>query len=201
MSDRYHPSWRRPKLVGVGAVLALVPIAGLSTLSTVAWSESSRPIDLSTIVLFGSGTFTTPNSTSKAITYQPDLAPIGGAMTATVVPTSEGSTADVTVFGVLPNRGYAVSAHTKACGAAANAAGARFEYLADPTALSRTAPRESATNPVTEISLTVRTDATGAGTARITVPFTLTDLLPRSMVLHDGTQRDLRVACLTLTAR
>lgn len=204
MRDRSHPSWRRSTFVGVGAILALVPITGLGAPSTVApktiaWYEGVRPAELSTVVLFGSGTLTTPNSTSKAITYVPDLAPIGGSLTATVVPTSEGSTADVTVFGLVPNRGYAVSAYTKVCGAKADAAGVRFQYRLDPVVLSRTAPSEPA--PPNEISLTVRTDSTGAGTSRTALPFTLTDRVPHSMVVHDQTQRSLRIACLTLSAR
>lgn len=169
---------------------------------TVAWYGGSMPVDLATVVLFGSGTLTTPNPTSTAITYNPDLAPIGGAVTATVVPTSEGSTADVTVFGLMPNRAYAVFAHTKACGATATAAGARFQYRPDPAVLSRPTPSASEqTNPVTEISLNVRTDATGAGTSRTIVPFTLTDRVPGSMVVHDERQRSIRIACLTLSAR
>lgn len=192
--------------MGVGAVLVLVPITGpipeLGTRNLVAGYESVAPVDLNTVVLFGSGTLTKPNSTSKAITYDTALAPIGGAMTATVVPTSEGSTADVTVFGLVPNRGYAVSAHTKACGANANAAGVRFQHRLDPAMLSQTTPRDSKqAEPVNEITLTVRTDATGAGTSRTTVPFTLIDRLPRSMVVHGETQRGLRIACLTLSAQ
>jgi Cu-Zn family superoxide dismutase len=175
---------------------------GLDAPRAVAWHEGAKSMALRPVVLFGSGTLTTPNATSKAITYDPDLAPIGAAMTATVTPTSEGSTADVTVFGLVPNRGYVVFAHTKACGSTASVAGARFHYRPDPAVLSRMAPTESErANPVNEISLNVRTDATGAGTSRTTVPFIPTDLAPASMVVHDETQRNVRLACLTLSAR
>lgn len=174
---------------------------------TLAWHESTR-----TQVLFGSGTLTMPNSTSKAITYDPRLAPIGAAMTATIIPTSEGSTAELTVFGLVPNRSYAVSAHTKACGATANAAGARFRYRSDPAARAPTTSSDpEIVDPDDEISLHVRTDAAGAGTSRTTVPFTLTDRVPGSMVVHNETPSTTgsdqagkarsRIACLTLSRR
>ncbi|MGH3669191.1 MAG: hypothetical protein ACRDSH_00930, partial [Pseudonocardiaceae bacterium] len=41
------------------------------------------------VLLMGSGTLTTPNPASKAITYNPDLAPMGASITATLIPTSE----------------------------------------------------------------------------------------------------------------
>jgi Cu-Zn family superoxide dismutase len=183
------------------------PYRGLGAPTALAWYERARAT-----VLVGSGTLTTPNSTSKAITYDPDLAPIGAAMTATIIPTSEGSTAEFTVLGLVPNRGYAVSAYTKACGATASAAGTRFQYHLDPAATSRTTsggPRHATSG--NEISLEVRTDAAGVGTSRTTVPFTLTDRVPGSMVVHDETQStsgsdqavqvDAPIACLTLSKR
>ena len=215
MSDRPHPARRRSALAGVGAVLALIPIIswgrGLGTPATAAWYES-RYESSRIIVLVGSGTLTTPNSTSKAITYNPDLAPIGAAVTATVIPTSEGSTAEFTVLGLVPNRGYAVFAHTKACGATASAAGPRFQYHLDPAATSRTtAGKPEDTTSGNEISLEVRTDVAGVGTSRITLPFILTDRVPGSMVMYDETQSagpsgqavktGARIACLTLSRR
>ena len=46
-------------------------------------------------------------------------------MTATIIPTSEGSRAQLTVLGLLPDRSYAVYAYDKACGATADAVGTR----------------------------------------------------------------------------
>ena len=188
------------------------PYRGLSTPMALAWYESSA-----TEIVFGSGTLTMPNSTSKAITYDPRLAPIGAAMTATIIPTSEGSTAELTVLGLVPNRRYAASAHTKACGATANAAGTRFHYRSDPAAggLTTSSDPEDAdpefTDPDDEISLHVRTDAAGTGTSRIAIPFTLTDHVPGSMVVSDETPSTTdsnkaanpraSVACLTLSRR
>ncbi|MGH3694435.1 MAG: hypothetical protein ACRDRX_10710 [Pseudonocardiaceae bacterium] len=211
MSDRSHTARRWSTLIGVGTVLALTPIGdpylGLSTPMTLAWYESAR-----TEVLFGSGTLTMPNSTSKAITYDPRLAPIGAAMTATIIPTSEGSTAELTVLGLVPNRSYAVSAHTKACGTNANTAGTRFHFSPDPAPRAPTTSSDpELAEPEGEISLQVRTDAAGTGTSRIALPFTLTDRVPGSMVVSDGTpgttdpdqagKARARIACLTLSRR
>lgn len=165
------------------------------------------------VFLFGSGTLTTPNPTSKATTYNPELAPLGAAMTATLIPSSDGSTqAELTVSGLLPNRAYAAHAHTKACGATADAAGPHFQNRTDPAATSQTPssdPRYA--NPTNEIWLKVRTDTAGAGTSRTTVPFIITDRTPGSIVVHEAMQTSTgsgqagkagaRIACLTLSER
>lgn len=165
------------------------------------------------VFLFGSGTLTTPNPTSKAITYKPDLAPIGAAMTARLIPSSDGSTrAELTVLGLLPDRGYAAHAHTQACAAAADTAGPHFQNHLDPVATPQT-PSSSPgyANPNNEIWLDVRTDSAGAGTSSTTVPFILTDRAPGSIVLHEARQTltdpghagkaGARIACLTLAER
>jgi superoxide dismutase, Cu-Zn family len=130
-------------------------------------------------------------------------APIGAAMTATVIPTSEGSMAELTVFGLLPNRSYAAYAYTKACGATADAAGRRFQNHLDPAASAQagsTNPENA--NPENEIWLDVRTDAAGAGNSRARVPFALSDRTPGSLVVDDAEgNAGVRVACLTLSRR
>jgi superoxide dismutase, Cu-Zn family len=175
--------------------------------------SASNPSPAHTVSLFGSGTLTTPSSTSKAITYNPDLAPVGAALTAALIPSSDGSTtAELTVSGLLPNRGYAVHAHTKACGATGEAAGPHFQNHGDPAATPQ-APSTNPeyANPRNEIWLNVRTDTAGAGTSRTTVPFVLTDRVPGSIVVHEAMQTSTgpgeagqagaRIACLTLSGQ
>jgi Cu-Zn family superoxide dismutase len=207
-TDRSHHDWRRSTLVGIGAVLVLMPIGGAHR--GPGTFTPARYDSLRSTVVFGSGTLTTPSSKSKAISYNPDLAPIGAAMTATVIPTSEGSTAELTVFGLLPNRSYMTYAYTKACGATADAAGRRFQNHLDPAARAQ-APSTNPeyANPENEIWLAVRTDAAGAGNSRTTVPFVLSDRTPGSFVVHDAVLSPTkdegtvgaRVACLTLSRR
>jgi Cu-Zn family superoxide dismutase len=210
-SERPHTRWPRPTFVAVGAVLILMPIISPDgepgRPAPVAWYSSPKPV-----VLFGSGTLTMPNSTSKAITYDPDLAPIGAAMTATIIPTSEGSTAQLTVLGLLPDRGYTVYAYDKACGATPGAAGARFQEHLDPAATSATPSTDPRyVNPYNEIWLDVQTDDAGTGTSATTIPFVLTDRVPHSIVVHNGMHipkgpsqaADIGapIACLTLSLR
>ncbi|MGH3721142.1 MAG: superoxide dismutase [Pseudonocardiaceae bacterium] len=166
-----------------------------------------------TVSPFGSGTLTTPNPTSKAITYDPDLAPVGAAVTAALIPSSEGSTTAVfTVSRLLPNRSYAVHAHTTACGATGEAAGPHFQNRMDPAATPQAPSSDPEfANPRNEIWLDVHTDAVGAGTSRTTVPFALTDRVPGSIVVHEAMQTatgpgqagkaGARIACLTLSGR
>jgi superoxide dismutase, Cu-Zn family len=203
--DRCYPAWQRLTLIGVGTVLTLMPVGcAYRELSTPTVLESLRPA----VALFGSGTLTTPNTTSKAITYNTALAPVGAAMTATIIPSSDNSTtAEFTVSGLLPTRGYSVYAHTKACGTTPDAAGPRFQNHRDPAASNNS----RYPTPSNEIWLDVHTDAAGAGTSRTTVPFILTDRVPRSIMVHDATQAPTspgqavkagtRVACLTLSIR
>ncbi|MGH3769786.1 MAG: superoxide dismutase [Pseudonocardiaceae bacterium] len=174
---------------------------------------AGNPGPVPIVSLFGGGPLTTPNPTSKATTYNPGLAPVGATITAALISSSEGSTtAEFTASGLLPDRGYAVHAHTTACGATGEAAGPHFQNRLDPAAT----PQEASSNPEfanprNEIWLDMHTDAAGAGTSRTTVPFVLTDRVPGSIVVHEATRTatgpgqagkaGARIACLTLSRR
>ena len=79
------------------------------------------------VSLIGSGTFTLPDPTSKSITYNTALVPVDGAILASMEPSGgfdrSQTVATLTIAGLLPNRGYAVHAHTKPCGATGEDAG------------------------------------------------------------------------------
>jgi superoxide dismutase, Cu-Zn family len=163
------------------------------------------------VSLFGNGVLAPPGPHAKAITYNPSLAPTGAAVTAMVIPSSNGTTtATLTVSGLLPNRSYAVHAHTNACGATGEAAGPHFENRKDPAGTPEVASTNPEyANPKNEIWLDVHTDAAGAGTSTTTVPFVLTDgRVPGSIVIHEAMQTSTapgqagqagaRIACLTL---
>lgn len=174
---------------------------------------AGNPAPAHTVSLFGSGTLTTPSPTSKAISYNPQLAPVGAAVTAVLTPSSDGTTtAELTVSGLLPNRGYAAHVHTKECGATGEAAGPHYQNQMDPAATPQ-APSTNPeyANPRNEIWLDVHTDAAGAGTSRTTVPFVFTNRVPGSIVIHEAMQTSTgpgqagqagaRIACLTLSGR
>jgi Cu-Zn family superoxide dismutase len=200
-------------IIVVGAVVAVMPVGCAYRGLSMPTAPAGNPAPAHTAALFDSGTLTTPDPASKAVTYNPQLAPVGAAVTVALIPSSDGSTtAELTVSGLLPNRGYAVHAHTKACGATGEAAGPHYENHVDPAATPQ-APSTNPeyANPRNEIWLDVHTDAAGAGTSRTTVPFVFTDRVPGSIVIHEAMQTSTgpgqagqagaRIACLTLSGR
>lgn len=213
-NNQSHPVWRWLTIIATGAGLAFAPIG-------CAYPELSMPTRPAGIeipipmVLFGAGTLAAPNATGKAITYNPELAPIGAVTTGilTVIPLPNGSTrAQLTVFGLLPNRGYAAHAHVNACGATGAAAGPHFQNHLDPAATPQQPSSDPQyANPSNEIWLDLRTNSAGASTSRTTVPFTFTDRAPGSIVIHEAMQTSTgpgqagkagaRIACLTLAKR
>ncbi len=129
------------------------------TAATSAVASGAAPA----VVLYGSGTLTAPNPTSTAVTYNPAAAPIGATLTASMTPSTNSTAAKSEVSGLLPNRGYAVHAHTEACGATGEAAGPHYQNQIDPAATPQ-APSTNPeyANPSNEIWLDVRTDGSPA---------------------------------------
>ncbi|HSL07141.1 MAG TPA: superoxide dismutase [Pseudonocardiaceae bacterium] len=204
---------RRLTLAIIGTVMALTPMAcahqGPKTLAATPPGHG-RP---NPPVLAGSGTLTAPNSTAEAVTYNPALAPVNAAILTALMPSGYGYSHTVATFvvaGLLPNRGYAVHAHTNACGATGQDAGPHYQNRIDPAATPQ-APSTNPeyANPRNEIWLDVRTNAAGSGTSRTIVPFTFTDRPPGSIVVHEAMatatapgqagQAGARIACLTLS--
>jgi Cu-Zn family superoxide dismutase len=194
---------RRLALALVVGAAAFIPMA-------CAYNGLSLPA-VTAITLHGEDTLTTPTPTSKANTYNPALAPVGARLATTMTPSGESTNAVLTVSGLLPNRGYAVHAHTNACGPDPALAGPHYQNRIDPAATPEnpsTDPQYA--NPRNEIWLDVRTDAAGSGTSRTTVPFVFTDRGPGSIVVHEAMhtatapgqagQAGARIACLTLSA-
>jgi Cu-Zn family superoxide dismutase len=160
--------------------------------------------------LHGEGALTEPSQSSTAETYNTALAPVGARLSATMTPSGQSTNAELTVFGLLPNRGYAVHAHTNACGPNPESAGPHYQNRIDPAATPQ-APSTNPeyANPRNEIWLDVRTDALGGGTSRTTVPFVFTGRGPGSIVVHEAMETatgpgeagkaGARIACLTLS--
>lgn len=157
-----------------------------------------------------SGTLQSPEQASTAFTYDPELAPVGAQVAVTITRLDNSTAAELNVTGMLPNRGYAAHLHTDPCGPEGAAAGPHFQHQEDPAATPEQPSTDPAfANPENEIWLDLRTDATGAGSSRTEVPFTFTDRLPGSLVIHAeprtatgpgmaGTA-GARIACLTLS--
>ncbi len=161
------------------------------------------------VTLHGQGTLGAPTLASTAETYNQALAPVGARLSATLTPSGNSTTAELTVSGMLPNRSYAAHAHTNVCGQTGAAAGPHYQNRIDPAATPQKPSADSQyANPHNEVWLDVRTDGTGSGTARTTVPFIFGDRGPGSIVVHEGMdtetapgkagQAGSRIACVTL---
>ncbi|MGH3671525.1 MAG: superoxide dismutase [Pseudonocardiaceae bacterium] len=194
---------RRLTLTVVAAVTAFLPMAcayeGLTMSATRA------------VILQGQGALAAPAPGLTADTYNPALAPVGARLNASMNPSGTSTTAVLEVSGMLPNRSYAVLAHTHGCGADPAAAGPAYQNRVDPAATAQ-APSTNPefANPQNEVWMEVRTDANGAGTARTTVPFVFNDRGPGSLMVHQAMEiatgpghagdAGAPVACLTMSA-
>ena len=213
MAQRRKGHRRSVTIAVAGTILAVMPMATPAQGSTAATITPASYGHAVPVSLIGSGTFSLPDPTSKAITYNPALVPVDAAILASMGPSGADysrTVATLTVAGLPPNRGYAVHAHTKPCGITGADAGPHYQNHVDPAAT----PQKPSTdpfyaNPRNEIWLDVRTDAAGQGTSRTTVPFTFTDRTPGSIVIHEAMstatapgqagQAGARIACLTLS--
>lgn len=194
-------------LAVAGTVVALTPVACAQGAHPPAPAGQAGT---SAMVLSGGGALTNPSPTAKIVTYNPTLAPVGASLTASLTPSEHSTVAMLMVTGLLPNRGYAVHAHTKACGLTGEDAGPHYQDRIDPAATPQ-APSVNPeyANPRNEIWLDVRTNAEGSGTSRVTVPFIFADRTPGSIVVHEATTTatdpghagtaGARLACLTLS--
>jgi superoxide dismutase, Cu-Zn family len=215
-SDQNHPGHARVGSVSVRrpirqrfAVVAVTAAAALAS-TACAYKGLNMPQE-SASILQGEGTLTAPAAGAKAITYNPQLAPPGAQLSATLTPSGESTIVEFTVARMVPNRSSAVHAHTSACNVNPESAGPHYQNEVDPAAT----PQQPSTNPEyanpqNEIWLDLRTDASGSGTARTTVPFVFTGRGPASIVVHQEERTKMgqgeageaggRVACLTLSA-
>lgn len=116
------------------------------------------------------------------VRYSPDV-PAGATarVGATYTPAGD-SIVTLRVRGLLPRTHYGAHPHTRPCGATGATAGPIFQNVPDPEQPS-TSPAYA--NPVNEIWLDVRTDASGAGVSRARVPWQFSpDRRAGSVMLH-----------------
>jgi hypothetical protein len=102
-----------------GTVLALTLVINSPQGSQAAVVTSTSYGHAVPASLIGTGTFTPPDPSSKTITYNTALVPVGAAILASMEPSGRDysqTVALVTVAGLLPNTSYAVHAHINPCG-------------------------------------------------------------------------------------
>lgn len=154
-----------------------------------------------------SGTLAAPEEADGAFAYA-EGAPDGAELSVTIAGEDDGTTFELDVTGLEPDRGYAVHAHVDPCGPTGDDAGPHYQDEVDPAATPDEPSVDPAyANPDNEVWLDVMTDAEGSGTATAEVPFTFDEGgAPASIIVHEametateegeaGTAGD-RLACL-----
>ena len=120
------------------------------------------------------------DSGSTAVSYDPELAPLGARISVAAIGGDEGLTkVALDVNGLLADRGYVAQAHESPCGSTATDAG----------------PAQNG------VRLDLQTDGDGVAHAETDIAPGSTTGSPRSVVVHDGTAEGTGVACLTLPGR
>ncbi|GAA2566125.1 superoxide dismutase family protein [Pseudonocardia hydrocarbonoxydans] len=163
------------RLVGLGliGVFALTGCAGSITPVTVPSATPDRDVQVST-------TFGTDGGT--ALTYDPELVPVGARGAVSAQTGDAGTTVTLAVRGLAPERPYGAHVHTQPCGPTGDVAGPHFQHEVDPVQPS---VDPAFANPGNEIWLDITTDAAGAGTATATVPWAFDrDRRAQSVIIH-----------------
>ncbi|MGH3935728.1 MAG: hypothetical protein ACRDS1_12265, partial [Pseudonocardiaceae bacterium] len=130
----------------IATVMVLTPMACARQEPNTAAATSTGQESPNPTVLSGSDTLVEPAPGAEAVTYNPALAPVGAAILTSVQSAGydhSQAVATVSVAGLPPNRGYAVHAHTQACGSTGEDAGPHYQNRIDPAAT----PESPSTNP------------------------------------------------------
>lgn len=117
-----------------------------------------------------------------AITYDPELVPVGARGAVSSSTGDEGTTVTLAVRGLVPDRRYGAHAHTQSCGPTGDLAGPHFQNEVDPVQPS---VDPAYANPQNEIWLDLTTDVSGAGSATTEVEWTFPrDRRAQSVIVH-----------------
>lgn len=190
---------RSPRLVGLG-LIGVFALSGCSGALAAAPTLTPSPTPSRTVQV--GATFGTDGT---AITYDPELVPVGSRGAVSSDTGDGGTTVMLGVRGLQPERRYGAHAHTEPCGATGDLAGPHFQNVVDPVQPS---VDPAFANPENEIWLDLTTDESGAGSATATVAWGFErDRRARSVIIHamptatdPGTAgtAGARAACITV---
>jgi Cu-Zn family superoxide dismutase len=167
---------RSPRLVGLGliGVFALSGCSGALAAAPVLTPSPTPTKNVQVSATFG------PDGT--AITYDPELVPVGSRGAVSSDTGDGGTSVMLAVRGLEPDRRYGAHAHTEPCGATGDLAGPHFQNQVDPVQPS---VDPAYANPENEIWLDLTTDASGSGSATATVPWGFErDRRAQSVIIH-----------------
>ncbi|EIF00988.1 superoxide dismutase family protein [Saccharomonospora glauca] len=156
----------------------LVTLTAATAVTTVALPASAAEYGITAVVT----TFQSDHRFGDAVTYDPDLVPVGSLVGVATVTEEEGMVTELKVRGLVPDREYGAHVHVNPCGATGDDAGPHYQHVRDPKQPS-TDPAYA--NPENEIWLDFTTDAQGAGEARSEVAWSFGDRRPASVVIHE----------------
>jgi superoxide dismutase, Cu-Zn family len=139
----------------IALAAGLLALSGCASVTTGVGTAADTSHAVQVSATFGSGAGT-------AVTYDPNLVPVGAQGTVDAVSGSTGTSVTLTVRGLLPGRSYGAHAHTEPCGVTGAAAGPHYQNTVDPVQPS-VDPQYA--NPDNEIWLDLTTDGDGTGTA------------------------------------
>ncbi|QUQ65457.1 superoxide dismutase family protein [Kutzneria sp. CA-103260] len=142
---------------------------------------------------------------AKAVTYSPDLVPVGSTATVAATPSPNGTTTVVLyVEGLLANHQYGAHVHQRSCGRTPEDAGPHYQNTPDPVQPS---VNPAYANPQNEIWLDFTTDRHGNAWSISSVNWQFTQRHAGSVVIHtEHTHTDpgsagtagARLACVTV---
>ncbi|MER5262186.1 superoxide dismutase [Actinosynnema sp. NPDC002837] len=159
----------------------LVPliIGGLlaATVTPTAAADSPRGSGVAVTV----ARFATPDTATKAYTYDPALIAPGAAVMVVATPLRRSTKTLLSVYGLVPNRTYGAHAHQRPCGAAPTDAGAHHQHVVDP---NQPSVDPAYANPENEIWLDFTTDDRGRAVVGAVVPWQFADRRAGSVVIH-----------------
>ncbi|MEU4445842.1 superoxide dismutase [Actinosynnema sp. NPDC050801] len=159
----------------------LVPlvIGGLvaATMAPTASADTSNSTGVAVTV----ARFATPDTATKAYTYDTALIAPGASVMVVATPVRHGTKTLLSVYGLIPNRTYGAHAHQRPCGAAPTDAGAHHQHVVDP---AQPSVDPAYANPENEIWLDFTTDDRGRAVVGTVVPWRFADRRAGSVVVH-----------------
>jgi superoxide dismutase, Cu-Zn family len=145
-------------------------------------SASPPPLPLPVVALVSYQPADSADSGAEALTYDPDLVPVGARATIVSVPTKGGTTTAIMVRGLEPNRTYGAHVHVRPCGPDPLASGPHFQNVQDPV---RPSTDPAYANPSNEVWLDFTTNALGIGRAVSHVGWRFDGRPAASFVIHE----------------
>ncbi|TCO61053.1 superoxide dismutase family protein [Actinocrispum wychmicini] len=185
----------RFRSVTVAAVVTLTMVVASGTAG--AWGGAVR-------VVTAAATAAPYQPGAGAVTYSPDLVPVGAHLGAFGISTKMNTSVMLSVQGLRPHRDYGAHVHVNACGPNPADAGPHFQDVKDPVQPS-VDPKYA--NPRNEIWLDFSTDLAGNALVFAHVPWGFGTRTAGSVVVHDShTHTDpghagtagARLACLNV---